>query len=239
MQEDAEIIRNEGPAEEDVINVIQDGEQLSQKYTKDVYSHEDALPDRIVKVPYPGSHEELARRLARIDSSLIPDIEMRVYDLSDAGYSGTRTVVSAEMSDHGLLEGLDDDNYRKRFLDGVELMDRAVSSDTAFTDLVWENLHYFDGGLKLIDLCEIGDVKSFPEDYHQPDDWQSFASDVEEMYTNFAVSGVYEASRSMEEAAELLEQSSDYIESATAKEDSSLRLDQQLRISLDESLFRY
>ncbi len=239
MEEDIEFIENGNfLSEETVREVIQDGEILSRKFAKDVYAHEDLIPGLVIKIPYSGDREGIARRLARVDNELVPVRGLDVHDLPE-GYDGNMTVVVAEKSDYSMLEGLDDNNYKQRFLDGIELMDSAASGLTAFTDLVWENLHYFDGELKLIDLCEVGDIKSFPEDYFQPDDWESFAVDVEEMYTNFAVSGVYESDRGMGEAVELLTENSRYIDSAETLEEDGLRLDQQLRISLDESLFRY
>lgn len=234
---DTEIITERNPYGEEAVEEAVSGEPRSTGFQKQVYL-DHAIPERAVKIPYnleteqiTATTDRIARTLSRLPGRVLPETEVGVYDLEDQGYASRQPVVFQEESEEPLVEKAEKQPV-STFSRGLRFLDRAAETGHAFPDLIWNNLHSFSDGLKPIDLCELGAVKSLPESY-RPGNTGEFLEDVEEMYKSFAFSGRHVTGMALEDVAELLENSSQYVKTAGPDPEAAVPY-QQLRISLLE-----
>lgn len=234
--EDAEIIPSGNPYPGKTVRETVSGEPDSTGFGKQVFL-DHYITGRAVKVPYSTDLERptvtaegAARLIGRLPPEIVPESDIGVYNLEKQGYGERQPVVFQEISDREM----DGSKSEEQFVEGLRFLDDLADRGYALPDLVWDNLHYYRGELKPIDLCEIGAIVSVPESYPRGE-LDGFQEHVEEMYKSFAFSGQEVAGITLEETASLLEENSRYVEDANHDTEAD-RPYEELRISLLEDV---
>jgi len=202
---DDEIIENKYNAQE----IITNGELIEASDTKEVHQYKNKIAKVYLNQP---DIQGLQRLGTYLPKNLVPETVVREQKLDALNrFHDNYPVAFQDAYTASLEEQLENSQNLEEIGDIIHLLDNIVDENAVMTDPIVENMNYFDGRLKITDLCDIESMKSFPESFDPRIAEIEYHGEIEDMYEDAINSLQHHTNLQTQELAEIFTETSRHL----------------------------